>query len=95
MPVAALKSRVVIAVVVQALWQLARLAIKTQWLAVVGAVAVVLTVIGINELLVLLIGGVFSLAVKLNPRQLCQQNALCGFIPYSRPSAGGSFPNCT
>jgi len=66
----------VIAVVIQAFWKLGRSAIKTRWLAVFGAAAVVLTVIGINELLVLLIGGVLSWAVKTNLRQLRHQNVL-------------------
>jgi chromate transporter len=55
---------VVIAVVVQALWKLGRSAIKTIWLAVIAAIAIILCALGINELFVLAVGGVLALAVK-------------------------------
>ena len=45
---------VIIAIVVQALWRLARGAIKTTWLAVVAAAAAMAILAGVNELLVLL-----------------------------------------
>ena len=45
---------VIIAIVAQALWRLARGAIKTTWLAVVAAAAAVAILAGVNELLVLL-----------------------------------------
>lgn len=48
---------VIIAIVLQALWSLARTAIKSKLLAVVGIVAVVLTVLRIHELLVLFGAG--------------------------------------
>jgi chromate transporter len=66
----------VIAVVIQALWKLGRTAIKSTWLATVAAVAVVLSAIGMNELLVLLIGGVLALAVKVKLSELHRQNGL-------------------
>ena len=47
---------VIIAIVLQALWLLARTAIKTKLLAIIGVAGVVLTFIGVHELLVLLIG---------------------------------------
>jgi len=53
---------VVIAVVLQALWKLGRSAVKTTWLAVVTAASVALAAIGVNELLVLVTGGVLGLA---------------------------------
>ena len=53
---------VVIAVVLQALWKLGRSAVKTAWLAVIAAGAMVLAAVGVNELLVLVIGGVLGLA---------------------------------
>jgi chromate transporter len=56
---------VVIAVVIQALWKLGRSAIKSKWLAAVAAIAVTLIVVGMNELLVLVIGGALALAVKI------------------------------
>ena len=48
---------VVIAIVVQALWKLGRSALKTEWLWVVGLVCLLLTATGVNELLVLALGG--------------------------------------
>jgi len=55
---------VVIAVVLQALWKLGRSAVKTVWLALVAVLTVVLAAVGVNELLVLVIGGVLGLAVS-------------------------------
>lgn len=57
---------VVIAVVLQALWKLGRSAVKTKWLAVVGVVAFAATAAGLNELLVLVFGGLLGLAPRLN-----------------------------
>ena len=55
---------VIIAVMVQAIWNLGRAAIKTPLLAIVGAGAIVLDCFGVNPLLILLISGVFMLAVR-------------------------------
>ena len=54
---------VVIAVVLQALWKLGRSAVKTVWLAVVAILSLALAAVGVNELLVLVIGGALGLAV--------------------------------
>ena len=56
---------VVIAIVVQALWRLARSAIKTAWLAVVAVGATVAVAAGVNELLVLLLAGCVCAATRL------------------------------
>ncbi len=55
---------VIIAVVVQALWGLARTAIKTWQLGVLCALAVAASTLGVNELLVLLAAGVVALTAK-------------------------------
>ena len=55
---------VVIAVVLQALWKLGRSAVKTKWLAVVAVVAFAATAAGLNELLVLVFGGLLGLSVR-------------------------------
>ena len=55
---------VVIAVVVQALWKLGRSAVKTKWLALVAILSIALAAAGMNELLVLGIGGVLGLVVR-------------------------------
>lgn len=49
---------VIIAVVLQALWSLGRTAVKTTTLAVVGALGILLAFFGVNELLILLGGGI-------------------------------------
>jgi chromate transporter len=50
----------VIAIILQALWNLARTAIKSKLLAVIGALAVVLSGLGVAPLLVLAIAGIAS-----------------------------------
>lgn len=52
---------VVIAVVLQALWSLGRTAVKSRLLAAIGLLAVVATVLRVNELVVLLGAGVTAL----------------------------------
>jgi chromate transporter len=59
---------VVIAVVVQAFWNLARSAIKSRWLAAAGLVATVLYASGMHELLVLLVAGLLTAAPVLYSR---------------------------
>lgn len=49
---------VIIAIVLQALWGLARTAVKTRVLAVIGCAVVVLSFLRVNELLLLFIAGV-------------------------------------
>lgn len=52
---------VVIAIVVQALWRLARTAVKNPWLAMLGAVAIVAVALGANELVVLLAAAIIAM----------------------------------
>jgi chromate transporter len=52
----------VIAIILQALWSLARTAAKTKLLAVVGVISVVLSAIGVAPLIVLAIAGLASAA---------------------------------
>jgi len=52
----------VIAIVVQAIWKLGRSALKTTWLWTVGLVCVLLSGFGVNELLVLALGGLLGFA---------------------------------
>jgi len=51
---------VVIAVVIQALWGLGRSAVKTAWLGALGVAAVVATLFGMNELVVLAAAAVIA-----------------------------------
>ncbi len=78
---------VVIAVVVQALWKLGRSAIKTKWLALVALVTVALSAVGVNELLVLAIGGLLALPVnKAGRKDASRQRA--GWTPVLTLSSG-------
>jgi chromate transporter len=55
---------VMIAVVLQAIWNLSRSAVKSRFLAVVGAVAVLANALGVNILVVLFGAGVVTMAAK-------------------------------
>ena len=81
---------VVIAVIVQALWRLAHMAVKSKWLAVVGTIAVVLTVIGINELLVLAIGGALAVAVNIKVNKTRRQHSLWAPLLMFSPTAASA-----
>ncbi|HWY54365.1 MAG TPA: chromate efflux transporter [Terriglobales bacterium] len=51
---------IVIALIVQAVFKLARSAVKSKWLAIVGALAVVATALGADQLAVLAAGGLLT-----------------------------------
>lgn len=71
---------VIIAVVVQALWVLSRVAVKTKWLALAGLIGAALNFLGVNELIILFGTG---LAIIVT-RSLFQQNStmpLLGIVP--------------
>ena len=89
---------VIIAVVVQAMWNLGRAAIKTPLLAVVGAGAATLSCFAVNPFLVLLAAGAFMLVFRaasqpkgsvagLSPLL----GAASGFPPLSTAGAASSF----
>jgi len=61
---------VIIAIVLQALWSLGRAAIKTKFLTFVAVASVVLTFLGVHELLVLFGGGVIVGLARLTARQI-------------------------
>lgn len=65
---------VIIAIVVQALWSLGRIALKTKSLALLGLAALLANALGLNELLTLLAGGlcaamVYNATVKKTERR--------------------------
>jgi len=57
---------VIIVIVLQALWSLGRTALKTKLLAGIGIAGIVLSFLGLHELLVLLGGGLIVMAVRLS-----------------------------
>jgi len=61
---------VIIAIVLQAFWALGRIAIKTRFLALIGVAGVVLTFLGVHELLILLGGGVLVGLGRLTRQQI-------------------------
>ena len=54
---------VVLAVVAQAIWNLGRTAIKSLWLGIIGAVVLVLYLLGVNELILLFGGAMVGFAI--------------------------------
>jgi chromate transporter len=67
---------VVIAIVVKALWSLGRSALKSVYLAVVAVAAVGLTLLGLNELLVLASGGLVVMLPRLTRRRFDRNHRL-------------------
>ena len=57
---------VIIVIVLQALWSLGRTALKTKLLAGIGIAGIILSFLGLHELLVLLGGGLIVMAVRLS-----------------------------
>jgi chromate transporter len=68
----------VIAIIVQALWNLGKTAAKTWVLAVIGAAAAVLNFVGVSPLLVLMIAGGSSGIVRWVQKSGRNPAALCG-----------------
>ena len=88
---------VVIAIVVQALWKLARSAVKTRWLAFAGAACIALTLAGVNELLVLALGGCLAVAIVWKRLRSTSTIALSGLVggsltPISASASIGLWP---
>lgn len=78
---------VVIAIVVQALWKLGRSALKTEWLWMVGLACALLTALGVNELLVLALGGLLGSASRW--KRLDVRKAFVGW-PGLKPAISAS-----
>jgi chromate transporter len=72
----------VIAIILQALWSLARTATKTKALATIGVISVVLNALGIAPLIVLAIAGIASGAAVWIRRR--ERGALFAVLPSSR-----------
>jgi chromate transporter len=74
---------VIIAIVLQALWSLGRAAMKTKLLVLIGIAGVVLTFLGLHELLVLLGGGLTVAAVRLIAQAVKGQQSFLSLISAS------------
>lgn len=80
---------VIVAVIVQALWSLARSAVKTRWLAALGLGALALNAAGVNELAVLFAAGAIMAAPRLS-RRTSGASAL-GLIPFFTTATPAAF----
>ena len=78
---------VIIAIVVQALWRLGRTAVKTRWLAVVTAAAIVAVAVGMNELVVLLAAAILS-SLGVAARGLAADERVSMVIPIGAFASG-------
>ncbi len=71
---------VVIAIVIQAFWKLARTALKTKWLVSVGCIATVMYAVHLHELLVLAVSAVLAGAPVLYRRLSSLRRAPAVFV---------------
>jgi chromate transporter len=74
---------VIIAVVLQALWSLARAAMKTRLLGAVGVAGIILSFLGINELVILFGGGIVVLAANWTAQRLRKGQTLRSLLTAS------------
>lgn len=83
---------VVIAIVLQAIWRLGRTAVKTPFLAIVGVVAMVLSVAGVNALAVLVGAGVVVVVVRgaIAKRQANDGGSRAAFLPSLLAGSGAT-----
>ena len=79
---------VIIAVVVQALWRLGYTAVKTKFLGVLGAAALVASFLGVNPLLLLFGAGLIAAARRGLARQAPQRAIWAGLLPAVAVAAG-------
>jgi chromate transporter len=81
---------VVIAVVLQALWNFSRTAIRSRWLALVGVIAAALALVPVHPLLVLIAGGAFAgIRNLLSRAQPTRKSAAGAMISLGSKAAGG------
>jgi len=83
---------VIIAIVVQALWRLARTAVKTRWLGVLTVAAIAAVAAGVHELVALVAGGALSVlgGVVARPRDAGDQLGIG--MPFGVPVLPGAPP---
>jgi len=83
---------VIIAIVVQALWRLARTAVKTRWLGVLTVAAIAAVAAGVHELVALVAGGALSVlgGVVARPRDAGDQLGIV--MPFGVPVLPGAPP---
>lgn len=72
---------VVIAIIVQALWDLGRKGVKSLLTAVTGAAVIVLYFFGINEIALLFGGAAFVLLIRFIPRFIKRETSALSLLP--------------
>jgi chromate transporter len=77
---------VVIAVVLQAFWNLARSAVKTPWLGTIGVGSVIALLFGADNLIVLVCAGIFAAAPQVY-KKLIRRHAVAALLSW-KPSVG-------
>lgn len=80
---------VIIAIVVQALWNLTRTAIKGKAAVILGIIALLTAVMGFNEIVILLVSGLLMMLFR-NRTKLMKRNGMHSFIPVSLILASGA-----
>jgi chromate transporter len=80
---------VVVAILAQALWAFGRTALKSAWLALVGAAVLGLALAGASPLLLLVLAGAASLAVRRRPGALPAVAAPLAPLALAAPTAAG------
>src|SRR5262245_13631809 len=73
---------VVIAVVVQAFWKLARSAVKTTWLGAIGMISVIVLLLGADNLLVLVCAGILAAAPALYRKMAHASAPSAALVPF-------------
>ena len=82
---------VVIAVVLQAIWNLGRVALKTRWLVALGLASLAAAALGVNELVVLFAAGVVA-AIRITGMRGDARLAGAALIGSVAPPAFGLWP---
>jgi chromate transporter len=78
---------VVIAIVIQAFWKLARAAVKTKWLAIIGLLAAVLYAFRVPELIVLAIAAILAGAPILYHRAAAAKHVPAVLFAWTKPAS--------
>lgn len=81
---------VIIAIVVQALWSLGRTALKTPLLIAIAAGGMILSLLGMNELLILAAGGLVVMAARLTVGRRHSLFSTTAFAIFLQPAAAAA-----
>lgn len=85
---------VVIAIIAKALWSLGKLAIKDTWTGLASVAVFALSWAGTNNIVLMLLAGLFIVLVKQIPASLPKNRKLGALLPFALPFSGmiGSQP---